>query len=172
VVLLLIYRSLLTAHLGLSLCFPSGSPPGDKELECTVLEVVEFAEVPKARRDQHVMCAICLNEFDGPDRVLPLRCGHLYHAECLRKWLEQSQTCPLRCSEDVLQLPGGCRSPPPSAARWGSAGWGPVPDEEAPVDPEASAPAQAEQAGESGTQAVRSGEEVAGLRENGLAVCV
>ncbi|KAK4739339.1 hypothetical protein R3W88_003036 [Solanum pinnatisectum] len=42
-------------------------------------------------------CSICLVEFDKEHVVCQLpRCNHVFHMECIEKWLERCQfTCPL-----------------------------------------------------------------------------
>ncbi|XP_042448888.1 NEP1-interacting protein 1-like [Zingiber officinale] len=40
-------------------------------------------------------CSICLQDFGTTTRVLAMPCGHLFHAACLKKWLERSCSCPL-----------------------------------------------------------------------------
>ncbi|KAL2244952.1 UNVERIFIED_CONTAM: RING-H2 finger protein ATL18 [Sesamum indicum] len=51
------------------------------------------------------MCSICLMEFEKVDLVNKLpRCGHLFHMECMEKWLDRCQfTCPL-CRSLVLSV--------------------------------------------------------------------
>jgi hypothetical protein len=72
-------------------------------IECSsktdVLEVVgispDFSE-----------CCICFKKYS--DLFLPckLRCGHVYHVDCIEKWLKTSRTCPL-CREGVSEC-GTC----------------------------------------------------------------
>jgi len=41
-------------------------------------------------------CGVCLVEFCEDDDIRSLPCGHVYHAECISKWLmERSTKCPL-----------------------------------------------------------------------------
>jgi len=41
-------------------------------------------------------CGVCLVEFCEDDDIKSLPCGHVYHAECISKWLmERSTKCPL-----------------------------------------------------------------------------
>ncbi|KAG6538155.1 hypothetical protein ZIOFF_003266 [Zingiber officinale] len=40
-------------------------------------------------------CSICLEDFGMATPVLAMPCSHLFHAACLKKWLEQSCSCPL-----------------------------------------------------------------------------
>ena len=35
-------------------------------------------------------CTICLEEV----KSFPLKCGHVFHQECLKKWLNEKKTCP------------------------------------------------------------------------------
>ena len=41
------------------------------------------------------ICTICLEELGSSKTRLP--CGHVYHRDCIVKWLRRSHTCPLRC---------------------------------------------------------------------------
>jgi len=49
-------------------------------------------------------CAVCLDYFevDGPRQVAQLNCSdkHIFHVDCLEKWLEDNPQCPL-CREPV-----------------------------------------------------------------------
>ena len=48
-------------------------------------------------------CVICLSDFEDQDaEAMKLPCGHLFHAECITRWLQQSRHCPMRCPELVL----------------------------------------------------------------------
>ncbi|KAG6469964.1 hypothetical protein ZIOFF_070903 [Zingiber officinale] len=40
-------------------------------------------------------CSICLEDFGMATPVLAMPCSHLFHAACLKKWLERSCSCPL-----------------------------------------------------------------------------
>jgi hypothetical protein len=45
-------------------------------------------------------CTICLCEYDQNDHVRRLPCMHLFHIECVDKWLIQSKRCPI-CRIDI-----------------------------------------------------------------------
>jgi len=49
-------------------------------------------------------CAICLNNFENGDRVGDVRCGHIFHVECLKSWIQRKNHCPL-CHENELATP-------------------------------------------------------------------
>ncbi|GMI99684.1 hypothetical protein HRI_003637700 [Hibiscus trionum] len=40
-------------------------------------------------------CTVCLDEFSDSDEVASMPCDHVYHNECIVKWLETSHLCPL-----------------------------------------------------------------------------
>lgn len=43
-------------------------------------------------------CHICLEGVDFGAKVVLLKCGHLYHQNCIHTWLKQKRTCPIcRC---------------------------------------------------------------------------
>ncbi|KAF2284112.1 hypothetical protein GH714_019163 [Hevea brasiliensis] len=48
------------------------------------------------------LCAVCLSEFAVDETVRDLKCKHVFHKDCLDKWLLQCRsTCPL-CRTKVL----------------------------------------------------------------------
>ncbi|KAE7997377.1 hypothetical protein FH972_002018 [Carpinus fangiana] len=40
-------------------------------------------------------CIICAEEFEGGLELTRLPCAHVYHGDCIVKWLETSHRCPL-----------------------------------------------------------------------------
>lgn len=52
---------------------------------------------------EHATCAICLVEFCIADDAirLPDPCGHVYHEDCIMRWLKRTNTCPL-CRRHVM----------------------------------------------------------------------
>eukprot|EP01026_Neomeris_dumetosa_P080759 TRINITY_DN898_c0_g1_i10.p1 TRINITY_DN898_c0_g1~~TRINITY_DN898_c0_g1_i10.p1 ORF type:complete len:247 (+),score=26.31 TRINITY_DN898_c0_g1_i10:2-742(+) len=52
----------------------------------------------KEGEDQDPVCAICYDEYSVGQNVVNLPCNHMYHQECLEKWVKtrgQRSTCPL-----------------------------------------------------------------------------
>lgn len=49
-------------------------------------------------------CAICLNDYANGEacRVFPL-CNHMFHLDCIDKWLKNHLTCPV-CRKCILDL--------------------------------------------------------------------
>lgn len=41
------------------------------------------------------ICSICLEDFELQEKIYKLKCKHYYHINCLDKWLENKNTCPL-----------------------------------------------------------------------------
>jgi len=48
------------------------------------------------------VCTICTEPLEHLREVSALRCGHLFHADCLAPWLSQSMTCP-QCRQKVTR---------------------------------------------------------------------
>ncbi|RZC08812.1 probable E3 ubiquitin-protein ligase ZFP1 [Glycine soja] len=51
------------------------------------------------------ICIICQDEYKNKENIGILRCGHEYHADCLRRWLLEKNVCPL-CKSVALTPPG------------------------------------------------------------------
>lgn len=43
-------------------------------------------------------CTICLDEFSTGCTMGRLSCGHVFHDDCARRWLQNESRCPMRCS--------------------------------------------------------------------------
>ena len=39
-------------------------------------------------------CAICLDIFDSDSKVCLLNCGHVFHKDCIKNWVNIKNTCP------------------------------------------------------------------------------
>lgn len=52
-------------------------------------------------------CSVCLCEFERGQQVqITPNCCHVFHSECIHKWLDQDQkTCPLCRTSLVAQMP-------------------------------------------------------------------
>ena len=55
------------------------------------LEVVAPEE---PRQSLHMPCTICFDDLDIADVIWGLQCGHLYHGNCISKWLRSRGFCP------------------------------------------------------------------------------
>ncbi|KAI3442382.1 uncharacterized protein J3R85_001121 [Psidium guajava] len=84
-----------------------------QESSCSFqLPVGRFQDLQKAGEgggggdgDHEKTCSICLVDYEGEDLVSKLhRCGHVFHLDCIERWLERSQfTCPL-CRKLVFDM--------------------------------------------------------------------
>lgn len=44
--------------------------------------------------EDHDSCTICLEDFEHLEVLLRVPCGHLFHTECIKVWLENDRSCP------------------------------------------------------------------------------
>ncbi|KAM0671309.1 hypothetical protein CWI42_091370 [Ordospora colligata] len=62
------------------------------------LSYKEIEKIPLCLYSSHEFinkgCIICLDDFEGCSRVRHLGCGHVFHAECVDKWLRRNFVCP------------------------------------------------------------------------------
>jgi len=74
------------------------APPGSMERNT---ESVNEAALMAHVRD-NPSCPICLDEYrkGAKDAVRMKKCGHVFHKQCLQKWMNVNRTCPL-CREDL-----------------------------------------------------------------------
>ena len=40
-------------------------------------------------------CVICLEHFNAGDKIISLPCVHIYHSDCIKKWLLEKNFCPI-----------------------------------------------------------------------------
>lgn len=45
-------------------------------------------------------CSICYEEFNNDSLVSILNCNHFFHTECIKKWGNRNNTCPI-CREKI-----------------------------------------------------------------------
>ncbi|XP_015072359.2 E3 ubiquitin-protein ligase SDIR1-like [Solanum pennellii] len=57
------------------------------------IELLEPMEADE--RNSNDECLVCLDELGEETDVLRLPCSHMFHAECITKWLQNSHYCPL-----------------------------------------------------------------------------
>ena len=53
----------------------------------------------KALFDDNLDCIICMEKFEEGEQVKQLNCGHIFHGDCIDKWLEKEKKCPFCKSE-------------------------------------------------------------------------
>lgn len=53
------------------------------------------------RKNSGKRCVICQMTYKRGDQQIKLPCGHLYHAECITKWLSINKKCPV-CNNEVF----------------------------------------------------------------------
>lgn len=49
----------------------------------------------KNKNDNNYKCVICLNEFKIGDKVCTIPCLHIFHIDCLKKWIIMNRWCPI-----------------------------------------------------------------------------
>jgi hypothetical protein len=72
---------------------PVPEPPKHVELIKHSVSLDEY-------RDQ-MSCSVCLNNFRYKEQdVVELKCGHVFHRDCIEPWFKTHHTCPL-CRTDI-----------------------------------------------------------------------
>jgi hypothetical protein len=45
--------------------------------------------------EEGVECSVCLSQMEPGEEAMGTPCGHLFHSECLTRWMEVHMVCPL-----------------------------------------------------------------------------
>ncbi|KAK1292537.1 E3 ubiquitin ligase BIG BROTHER [Acorus calamus] len=69
-----------------------------RDLEEEELETVRY-DGSGADKEEEV-CPVCLQRLVIGEEIKRMPCGHLFHGECIFRWLERSRTCPM-CRFDM-----------------------------------------------------------------------
>ena len=64
------------------------------------LNEFQFKHIKKYSQIKEKKCSICLVKFRGSDIIKEFPCNHIYHKDCILKWLKKSNICPL-CKYDI-----------------------------------------------------------------------
>ena len=56
----------------------------------------EFGNLDKEKQEHFDKCVICFEDFKDTDEIAELNCDahHIFHQECIQKWLETNMVCP------------------------------------------------------------------------------
>lgn len=55
-------------------------------------------------------CSVCLEDFEATNPIVKTKtCGHVFHSQCLKGWLQVNRTCPL-CRQDLGKAPSAAWS--------------------------------------------------------------
>lgn len=66
--------------------------------EETIMEHLKtrtYAAEDKRVDEEPDICVICQGEYENDELIGGLHCRHEYHVECIKKWLQQNNSCPI-----------------------------------------------------------------------------
>lgn len=69
-----------------------GTPPASKS-SVQALPTIKSAD--KHLNSEMNQCAVCQDDFEKHMEVKQMPCEHIYHPDCLLRWLEMHSTCPI-----------------------------------------------------------------------------
>eukprot|EP00658_Telonema_sp_P-2_P053455 TRINITY_DN419_c0_g1_i4.p1 TRINITY_DN419_c0_g1~~TRINITY_DN419_c0_g1_i4.p1 ORF type:complete len:158 (+),score=39.70 TRINITY_DN419_c0_g1_i4:98-571(+) len=94
-----VYKRQLMLSLLLSIpSRPSESNPPSREVLDTLKESSWHEDCPVKK------CSVCLDDFNNSSVLTTMPCGHSFHSQCVKQWLEHHRTCP-NCRADVSHEP-------------------------------------------------------------------
>uniref|UniRef100_A0A1I7S700 RING-type domain-containing protein n=3 Tax=Bursaphelenchus xylophilus TaxID=6326 RepID=A0A1I7S700_BURXY len=70
--------------------------------QCTTIKsYIKDPEVPEQETER---CTVCLLDFETGDEIRTLHCNHIYHIDCIDRWLQYNKKCPV-CRLDMDKAP-------------------------------------------------------------------
>jgi transcription initiation factor TFIIIB Brf1 subunit/transcription initiation factor TFIIB len=76
----------------------NNNPPADKSVVANLKEIVVDTNNENEIKEKE--CPICQENFKLKDVGKELKCNHLFHKECIEKWLDLHSSCP--CCRGVV----------------------------------------------------------------------
>ncbi|WOH05235.1 hypothetical protein DCAR_0624649 [Daucus carota subsp. sativus] len=67
------------------------------------LKVRSYDATSERINEEPDICVICQGEYEKDELIGGLQCRHEYHVECVKKWLQQHNSCPI-CKADAVSL--------------------------------------------------------------------
>lgn len=64
-------------------------------------EIDKIEEINFNESISEKQCCICLFDYSEDDKINKLKCSHIFHSSCMRKWLLLNDSCPL-CRKKVV----------------------------------------------------------------------
>ncbi|KAH8083972.1 ubiquitin-protein transferase [Aureococcus anophagefferens] len=77
-----------------------------KQLISKALTTSVYRKPAEPTGEEDNECCICLDEFEDEERIKKLRCGPLFHLNCIKKWLLADMRCPT-CRQPVADAAPG-----------------------------------------------------------------
>ncbi|KAI1711159.1 ring finger domain-containing protein [Ditylenchus destructor] len=62
--------------------------------------VMTYIKDPKIPEQERERCTVCLMDFETDDSVRSLHCSHIFHIDCIDRWLLYNKKCPV-CRVDM-----------------------------------------------------------------------
>ena len=62
-------------------------------LHASQLESQKLTNVKNLKLDK-MICSVCNQYFEANEKIINLRCGHMFHNVCIRQYLEENPVCP------------------------------------------------------------------------------
>ena len=66
------------------------------------LDEFQYKHLKKYSALKEDKCPICLQKYKSADIIKEFPCKHIFHKNCIFKWLKQSNVCPI-CKHDISE---------------------------------------------------------------------
>uniref|UniRef100_A0A914Y003 RING-type domain-containing protein n=1 Tax=Panagrolaimus superbus TaxID=310955 RepID=A0A914Y003_9BILA len=81
---------------------PIGATVDEIKKKTTIMNYTKDLNVPEEETER---CTVCLSDFETGDEVRTLNCSHIFHTECIDRWLIYNKKCPI-CRVEMDRIAG------------------------------------------------------------------
>ncbi|KAI4326591.1 hypothetical protein MLD38_031889 [Melastoma candidum] len=74
---------------------PENSSLGAQPAWKSALEALDRTTIACTQDEDVLDCPICKDGMNDGEQARKMPCGHIYHSDCIRKWLQIRNTCPV-----------------------------------------------------------------------------
>lgn len=75
-------------------------PIGASKVEIDQNTAEELYEKKENDEEEEDVCTVCLSNYEPGESLRKLPCNHVFHPDCIYKWLDINKKCPM-CREDI-----------------------------------------------------------------------
>jgi hypothetical protein len=70
----------------------------------SLCDLIHISEIVIKNKNTNIdYCSICLDDFDEKVILRKLICNHIFHINCIEKWLSENTNCPM-CRHELKQF--------------------------------------------------------------------
>ncbi|KAL7608453.1 hypothetical protein Lser_V15G12265 [Lactuca serriola] len=66
-----------------------------KKISQLPITIIRKNKEDGSKEGEGKICVVCQEEYEVGQTIGTVKCGHVYHEKCIKKWLVQKNLCPI-----------------------------------------------------------------------------